>query len=216
MSRAVRVPRLTFPPWKRSFAQTPKRRMKTILVLAGTALLLAGIAYAGPEVIIRERAKELRDQNNVRQGVAPPTQAAQPAAAPSAPAPSPAITRFQADLAAIKTGSPPTAEQNQKLTQDLLAAAQSAKPSPAAAKKLAEALAAAAMDKPLPATSRARLAQELDAVLNPGKYPSAKLEGIFADVQAIFQENGLLRKGAVAIADDVKAISAEIQAGGAK
>jgi hypothetical protein len=51
-------------------------------------------------------------------------------------------------------------------------------------------------------------------VLNPGKYPQAKLDGIFADIQAIFQENGLGRNKAVVIADDVKAISAEIQKGG--
>ena len=57
--------------------------------------------------------------------------------------------------------------------------------------------------------------QELDAVLNPAKYPQAKLEGIIRDVQAIFQENGLARMKAVAIADDVKAIAAEIQKGGA-
>ena len=75
---------------------------------------------------------------------------------------------------------------------------------------------AAFAEKPLPGTSRARLTQELDAVLNPAKYPQAKLDGIFADVQAIFQENGLSRLKAVAIADDVKAISAEIQKGGAK
>ena len=51
--------------------------------------------------------------------------------------------------------------------------------------------------------------QELDAVLNPIKYPGAKLDGILADVQAIFQENGLQREKAVAISNHVKALAAE-------
>ena len=50
-------------------------------------------------------------------------------------------------------------------------------------------------------------------MLNPSKYPQAKLDGILRDVQAIFQENGLARMKAMAIADDVKAISASIQRG---
>jgi len=91
-----------------------------------------------------------------------------------------------------------------------------AKPSLASASKFVDQLTAAAAEKPLPAASRGRLVQELDAVLNPGKYPQAKLDGIFSDVQAIFQENGLGRTKAVALADSVKAMSAEIQQGGAK
>ena len=191
--------------------------MKTILLLCSAAGFLAASALAGPEVIIRERAKELRDQNNVRQGVAPPTEASQPPALPNAPAAptlSPALVRFQSSLAAIKADNPPTAEQQQKLSQDLLASAQGQKPSLASATKLSEDLAQAFTEKPLSSTSCARLTQELDAVLNPGKYPQAKLEGIFADIQAIFQENGLARSRAVAIANDVKKLSEEVRGGG--
>jgi hypothetical protein len=185
--------------------------MKTTFVPLGAALLLAATAFAGPEQIIKQRAKELSDQNNVRQGVAPPTQ---PAAANTAATPttSPNIARLQADLAALKSGSDVTAEQKQKLSRDLAAAAETAvKPSAANAKKLADDLSSAFGEKPLPAPSRARLVQELDAVLNPSRYPQAKLDGIFGDIQAIFQENGLARKDAVAIADDVKAIAAEVR-----
>src|SRR5262249_36936874 len=125
-----------------------------------------------------------------------------------------ALVRFQAELAAIKPDNPPTAEQKQKLTQELLLGAQGPKPSMAAANKLAEDLSLAFAEKPLPAASRSRLTQELDAVLNPGKYPQAKLDGIFADVQAIFQENGLSRSRAVAIVDALKKVSEEIRGGG--
>ena len=46
-------------------------------------------------------------------------------------------------------------------------------------------------------------------MLNPAKYPQAKMAAIFDDVQAIFQENGLERRRAVAVSDDVKAIAAK-------
>ncbi len=199
----------------------PKRRMKRILAVVCAAVLLSSPALArqGSQYIIKQRAKELRDQNNVRQGVVPPAQAAPAAPATTAPAPpalSPSLLRFQTDLGTISASAPATAEQKQKLAQQVVAGAQGAKPSLTTAGKLATDLSAAFAEKPLSPTSRARLVQELDAVLNPGKYPMAKLDGIFADVQAIFQENGLSRTKAVGIADDVKAISAEIQRGGAK
>jgi len=186
----------------------------------GLLTLLAGSSIAAPTGaanIIKERAKELNNQNNARQGVTPPAQPAAPAATPQSPAaPSAALTQFQNDLAAIKASTAVTEQQKQKLTLDLLAVAQGVKPSQATAAKLIEDLTAALVDKPLSAASRGRLVQELDAVLNPGKYPQAKLDGIFADVQAIFQENGLGRNQAVVIGDGVKALSADIQKGGAK
>ena len=189
--------------------------MKTSLAIVTIAACSAASAFAGPETIIKERAKELRDQNNVRQGVAPPTQAPMTSVAPTPPALTPSLVRFQTDLGTLNMGTPATAEQKQKLVQELTLSPQGAKPSRAALTKLTDDLSAAFAEKPLPPTSRARLVQELDAVLNPGKYPQAKLDGIFADIQAIFQENGLSRNKAVVIADDVKAISAQIQKGGA-
>jgi hypothetical protein len=192
--------------------------MKPTFPLLGSLILLTLNLQAGPETIVRERAKELSNQNNVRQGVAPPTQPTPGTAnaATAAPKPTPALSSLQLELAAIKPGSTITADQTQKLTSDIMAGALTAKPSPASAGKLAQDLAAALAEKPLAVDKRARFAQELDAILNPAKYPQAKPDGIFADVQAIFQENGLQRTKAVAIADDVRAISREIQRGGAQ
>src|SRR6266850_1271657 len=133
---------LTFQCLNRMFMLLPL--MKTTIAFFSTALLLAMSTFAGPDVIIRERAKELSNQNNVRQGVAPPTQpppSAQPAAAAAPQAPSQAVTRFQSDLAVLKAAAPATPDQKQKLASDLIAMAQGAKPSPAAAAKLAEDLA---------------------------------------------------------------------------
>jgi hypothetical protein len=195
--------------------------MRFTSVLLATGLLVSGFAYADPAVIIRERAKELSNQNNVRQGVAPPTQPQPPAPPAAAPTPppgptlSPALLRFNTEIAAIKADAQVTPDQHQKLAQELVASAQGAKPSLASASKLASDVSAAFTEKPLSSTSRARFVQELDAVLNPGKYPQAKIDGIIKDIQAIFQENGLARMKAMAIADDVKAIANEIQKGGA-
>jgi hypothetical protein len=181
------------------------------------ATLLAGSAFAGSETIIRERAKELRNQNNVRQGVAPPTAAPvaptiNPAAVP--PAQSPALLRLKADLAAITLNAQVSAAQKQKIAQDLLAVAQGTKPSLATASKFAENVSAAQSEKPLPPTSLGRFITEIDAILNPWKYPQAKPEGIFADVQATFQANGLKRASAVAISTDMKTLAGEVKGGG--
>ena len=194
--------------------------MRFSFVLISVVILASQCVHADPAVIIRERAKELSNQNNVRQGVASPaeTQPVQPAMAPAAPAGptlSPALLRFNTELAAIHADSQVSSDQKQKLAQDLILSAQGPKPSLAKASKLAADVAAAFVEKPLSATSRARFVQELDAVLNPGKYPQAKLDGIIRDVQAIFQENGLARMKAVAIAEEVKNIADEIQKGGA-
>ncbi|HEY5912391.1 MAG TPA: hypothetical protein VJA21_17455, partial [Verrucomicrobiae bacterium] len=188
--------------------------MKT---LAATlcALLLASSAFSGSETIIRERAKELRNQNNVRQGVAPPTTAqpaisANPAYTP--PAQSPALLKLKSDIAAITANAQVSAVQKEKIARDVIAVAQGAKPSLATASRFAENVSAAQSEKPLSATSLARLIQEVDAVLNPAKYPQAKPDGIFADVQAIFQENGLKRTRAVEISNSVKSLAAEVKA----
>jgi hypothetical protein len=198
--------------------------MKRIFGIMVPALLVGGSVLAGPDVIIRERAKELRDQNNVRQGVASPGQAAAPAArTPTAtPTVSPALVKLQSDLAAVKVGSPVPAVQKQQIAQDLLAVALGAKPSPITAAKLAEGMANACAERQLTAANRARLVQEIDAVLNPAKYPQAKMDGIYADVQAIFQERqdspmtSQSRKQAVEIVTGLKAMAGEIQRGGVK
>lgn len=185
--------------------------MKKIALAGATLGLAAACAWAGPETIIKQRAKELRDQNNVRQGVPPataPPPAPAPKAAPVAPTPSQQnMSRLQMELAAVKPTAPATPEQKQRLSRLLLAMAEGpAKPSAAAADKLVELLAEAQASNPLPAASRARLVQDLDGIINPSKYPQARREAILADVQAIFQAGGLPRSRAVAIAEATRAL----------
>ena len=48
-------------------------------------------------------------------------------------------------------------------------------------------------------------------MLNPARIQAAQMQAIYADIQAIFQANGMARKDAVKIVDQVKAVAAETQ-----
>ena len=188
--------------------------MKAPSALTTVVALLAVSAFAQSDVIIKQHAKEIRDQNNVRQGVTPPAAPAQPvrpAATTSSPTPvQQSLAKVRADLAAIRPDSPVTPEQKQQLAKDLLATAQGAnKPSSAKVAMLADELSAAVAQKPLSDTDRNRLLTDLAAVLNPANIQPTQMQVIIADVQAIFQVNGLARKDAVKITDAVKAVAAE-------
>jgi len=77
---------------------------------------------------------------------------------------------------------------------------------------LAEDMAAGFAEKDVPEAHRSRLAQDLSAVLNGSVLiQPMQLTATIADVQAIFQNSGVNRKTATAVADDVKAISGELQ-----
>ena len=196
--------------------------MNRILVQAGLLAVLAGSAVAGPDVIIRERAKQLRDENNARQGVTPATAPPAAPAKPGAPAAAPAtvltpqqanLVRLQTDLAGFKTNTTASAEQIQRLANDLSAVAQGpSKPSSQAASRLAGNLAMALAQKALTAGERSRLLQDLNALLNSTSLPREQTQDIAADLQRIF-------KGcdqAASIAGEAKAIAADIQKTAAK
>jgi hypothetical protein len=198
--------------------------MKRAFALIGAVVLLAGSLFADP-VIVKKRALELRNQNNVRQGVTPPSQPAQPVQ-PVQPAPTPgtsasptpiqqSIAKLRADLTAIKANFPATAEQKQQIARDLMAAAQGVnKPSQSTAAGLANSLATAFAEKPLADKDCSRLLSDLAAVLNPAKIQPAQMQAIYADIQAIFQANGMASKDAMKIVDQVKAVGAETQRSG--
>ncbi|MGO8678075.1 MAG: hypothetical protein ACLQVX_19705 [Limisphaerales bacterium] len=205
--------------------------MKTsfALALAGAVLLAAGSAFGqGSAVIIKQRAKELRDQNNADQGVTAPAPSVQPsapgAAASTETAPPRPLTphqqdllRLRGDLTAIKPDAPATQAMKQQLAKDLIAAADGPnKPSQTAANKLAESLSSALSEKLLAATTRQRLFLNINNVLNPQKIGQAQLVDIAGDIQALFEANNLEQKQAAAVAGDAKAIAVEIQKAAAK
>ena len=205
--------------------------MKTsfALALAGAVLLAAGSAFGqGLAVIIKQRAKELRDQNNADQGVTAPASSVQPRPPGPLPplrrprrVPSLPISRICSGSAAISPLSnrtpPPPQAMKQQLAKDLIAAADGPnKPSQTAANKLAESLSSALSEKLLAATTRQRLFLNINNVLNPQKIGQAQLVNIAGDIQALFEANNLEQKQAAAVAGDAKAIAVEIQKAAAK
>jgi hypothetical protein len=185
--------------------------MKLAFVLLGVAALLTGNAFAQADVIIKKRAQEIRDQNNVRQGVTPPSQpASTPAASASATPIQQSVAKLRTDLTAIKANTKVTAEQKQQITKDLIAVAHGAnKPSQPTAANLADGLSASFAEKPLADKDLSRLLSNLAAVLNPAKIQPAQMQAIYADIQAIFQANGTARKDAVKIVEQAKAVGIE-------
>jgi len=172
---------------------------------------------------IKRRARDLSNQNNVRQGIASPAQpASRPATVVSRPASNPPtpqqqnIARIQADLAVLKAGSPATATQKQNLVNNLTAACRGTKPSSAAVTALVEELTAAWGDKKLEPAKLSRLAQDIEAALNNAAMPSSQFDAIIADVQAILQVGGAKRTEAISAANKLKAVGLEVRRGATK
>ena len=170
---------------------------------------------------IKQRAKELVNQNNVRQGVPPPAPAAPRPAAPATPGtpatPNPAvlqaqnIAKIKTDLAALKPGSPVTAVQKQQFIKDLAVSARTTKPSLPTVTKFVDTLTAALGENSLGEEEQVRLAQNLNSVFNSKPLPAAQFDAIIADVQAILQVGGVKRPAAASIAVNLKAVGAEVR-----
>ena len=195
--------------------------MKRILLLSTIVVVSVGTAAAqgAAGVIVKQRAKELVNQNNVRQGVPTPAPPAKPAAtqAPGHTAPTPAtlkqqnIARLQADIAAIAGKGSVSAELKQRFAKDLLAGAQGmSKPSGAAVAKFADGLSATLAGKAVESAEQARLAQDLNAICDCGSIGAARVEAILSDVQAILQVSGVKRSEALGVVADLRAIAAEV------
>ena len=121
------------------------------------------------------------------------------------------LAKLRTDLTAIQAKAQVTATQKQQIAKDLIALAHGAnKPSPRpAAASLADGLSTAFSEKPPADKDIGRLLSRLAAVLNPAKIQPSQMQAIYADIQAIFQSNGMPRKDAVKIVDQVKAVAAE-------
>ncbi len=195
--------------------------MKAILAATIVLGLLGGHAF-GQADQVKRRAKELVNQNNVRQGNLQQGQPAPPAA-PNASQPATAtptttqqsIARIQADLAGFKPGTAVTAQQKQQLTKDIAVACRGTKPMLPSVTSFVNDLAAALTDKPLDAANQARLARDIESVLNSASLSTTQFDAIIADVQAILQVGGAKRSLAVAAANRLKTIGSEVRRGAA-
>jgi len=202
-----------------------------LLILTAVALgLVAAQAFGqGAQADqIKRRAKELSNQNNVRQGAPAPVPPAtrpvagtpgSPAAAnPVTPAPvataQQGIAKIQVDLTVIKPGVPATPEQKTQFIKDIAVAVRgSTKPSLPTVTKFVNELTAALVEKGVGANEQARLAQNIEAVLNSGSMPVIQFDAVIADVQAILQVGDVKRTAAAAVANDLRAVGQEVRRG---
>ncbi|MCU0784048.1 MAG: hypothetical protein MUF81_08375 [Verrucomicrobia bacterium] len=200
--------------------------MKIFLTGVASLSLLAGHALGqGAQADqIKRRAKELSNQNNVRQGVptpAPPRAypaptAARPATATPAATPQQGVAKIQAAIAGLKLGSPATAEQKQQFIKDIASACRGTKPSLPAVTAFVNEVTVALTEQTLEAVQQSRLAQDIEAVLNSTTMPLSQFDAIIADVQAIFQVGGAKRNQAASAANNLKAVGLEVRKGSAR
>ena len=191
--------------------------MKTSAVTA----LLAGLLVAQSFGQLK-RARELNNQNNVRQGIPPTTPP--PKAAPASPTaakpgtaqpatPQHKIAKIQADLMAFKPGATITATHKQQLVNDIIATARGTKPSITVVTTFVGSLSTALADKSLGAGEQEGLAKDIEAVVNSAGMPSKQLDEIIDHAQAILQVETVKRPVAIEVAKNLKAVAKEVRGG---
>jgi hypothetical protein len=202
--------------------------MRLLFLISAVCALTALNSPAASEQIIKQRAKDLRDQNNANQGVTPAARNSASGQATPAPAAVPVtkvtltpqqqrMVRLHTSLLAIKPGSTPTSAQKEQLARDLMAAVSGAdKPSTKNVARLSDELCSVLSKKLLARPTQSRLLQNLNGVLNPGAPSAPQPQGAIADVQALFESNGIAKKDAEAVAAALKAVAAETQKSASK
>jgi hypothetical protein len=199
--------------------------VRTFFFAAVLVGLCALEANAGPDVIIKQRAKDFRDQNNTQQGVPPPARPGAPANPPPVPPQRTAppaqvpltpqqqnVLKVKSDLASFKPGAEITADQKQQLVKDLTALAQSAtKPSQTSVTKLASDLVSALSGKSIAAAEQTKLANDLAAIFNSANLSGSQIQTFTTDAQMVLQMSGVKREAALGIVADLKTIAAEVQ-----
>jgi hypothetical protein len=188
-----------------------------ILVIAASSPLSAN---AQSDVIIKQRAKGIRDQNNQQQGIAPATPTPPPAASAPlvpqgpqgiAPDQQQKIDKLEADLSAIKPASTVTPEQKQQLQNDIMSLARAAKPSKDMIAKLATDLSAILADKTISAKDLAPLAKGINIVVNSANLSSTQTQTFISAAQAPLKTGGATDDQLQTIAGSLKAIVADLQ-----
>lgn len=192
------------------------------LILALTLLLAmvsAITVVAQSDMIILQKAKNLRDANNAQQGVPP-------AASPSTPTPaapgdstlSPVqqeikrgLDKVATDLASFNSGTTASVDQKQSLQRDLLALSRgSIKPSKDNLAKLAEDL-SSALSSSSASGEHGKLAAALGVILNSSMTTPVQTQKSVQIAQDYLKSNGAPDSAVQAVVNDCKAILAEVQ-----
>lgn len=192
--------------------------MKTFTCLALVFLAVTRTAVAGPEQIVKERAKQVRERNNESQGVpsqpnTPPPAAPVPAARPasSSTKPSP-VAKIRADIAAWENPKAVTEDSKKQFTADVLAAVRGSKsPATATVNQLGGKLSAAVAGKSLGGTELSRLADNLNLAVNSASLSDERTEEIAAQVQADLEKSGVEPAVASDVADSLRGVMAGLK-----
>lgn len=185
--------------------------MKLFLVTVVFLVVVTNGAHAAGIVDIKQKARDV-----TKQPAPAPVPGAKPVAQPANAAPLPEaqqqnITRLQADMAALVTKTQVTPGLAQQFQKDLIAAVQGpSKPGRESISRLADDLTTALTDRKLSAGQQARLAKALHVVLNSAYAPmEAQVHG--NEMLAILKAIGVGQTEVQAVANDLKAIAAELQ-----
>jgi hypothetical protein len=189
--------------------------MKIILSLLVSSLL-AVTANAGPEQIIKQRAKDTANQNNARQGVPPAANNPQrpPGTPPAAakPLPPDPTAKVRADLTALAAATKASPELKQTLANDLMALARgSTKPSGPTLNKFASQLADALAGKSLDASPQTRLVEKLNLLLNSASLSTSRAQEVSLEVKKLLENAGVPANTADTLQTALDAVVAEVQ-----
>jgi len=191
-----------------------------VFVLSVAALGIVAVSAwgQGSAVILRERARNLANQNNgANQNTAarpPATPATAPAAPAATPPSNPALTAtlqnvadLQSNLSQLETN----AAVKTQLIANLNAAAADRKPSTNSISKLADDLAAALAGRKLPQDQQKKLAQYCHAIANGSHLSPMQQQTVFGEMQKILQTAQVPTADATKIITDMKTIVRESQ-----
>ena len=195
-----------------------KALLPALIALAVIAGTLSATAQ-GSDIIIKQRAEQIRDANNVQQGIAPPPAApayTPPPAPPVPQGPSAAqqqlIDKLATDLALIKPGDAVTPEQKQQLQADFLALAKGmAKPSKEVTKKLADDLAAGLADKNVSTAKQIDLAKDINVVVNSMRLSPTQVQVFTTSAQSTLKNASVPDAAVQTINADLNAVIADLQ-----
>jgi hypothetical protein len=186
--------------------------MKRWIAFVCLAVLPAAVFGQGSQQMIKQRAKDISNQNNAQQGVQQPQANPAPPKAPAPPPVPPAVRKLQADFAALKTNSLVASEQKQELIKDLTADIRGGgKPSQLSLAAFAGDLATALAGRNLSPAQHLSLAQNIYSIFNNANLSETQKQAIFDNVQVILQTGGASRPEATATISDLKIIDFEIQ-----
>lgn len=211
-------------------ARPHQHTMNALHFAALLTLLAVPLANAGSEHLVKQRAKDVRDHQNERQGAAPASPSAPPVRSthptqpapvpystqPAAPTMSPQAASIGIHLGTIQKADTVTDEQTRELAQSLSVAARSSvKPSASKISRLAGDLSEAVAGTDLSSTKRSRLAAQLESALND-TFSAKDMEALATSIHDTLRDAGAGKIDATVVSNDIKSIIAEVQKGKAQ